>query len=89
MKVVVINKFVSKFVKYFTGIYLLKSGTIIFFMNGKFHNEKGPAIIYVLDSESQYYFNNIAYGYSFKFTNKKWKKKVKQIKREEELQIFK
>lgn len=65
--------------------------SIGYFVNGKLHNENGYAIIYD-DGIKAWYYKGKFYGWSKKFTNEYWKKRVEYIKyleREEELQIFK
>ena len=59
-----------------------------YYINGKLHRENGPAI----DCKSGYkewFYKNRYYGKNNSFTNKTWKKKVKELKYLESLEIFK
>ena len=63
--------------------------SIHFYKNGIYHREDGMAFINLYVNEKDWYYKGEHYGNNNDFTNKTWKKKVKQLKREEELKIFK
>ena len=70
---------------------VIASGTaIIFYRNGKIHNENFYAKNYMDGGKAWYYKGKYYFGSNFDiaFTNKTWKQKVKEFKREEELKIF-
>jgi hypothetical protein len=54
---------------------------------GKYHNENHAAWIWK-DGNKDWYYKDKYYGENNDFTNETWKKKVKELKREEKLQIF-
>lgn len=56
--------------------------------NGGLHNEKGPAFVFK-NGDKDWYYNGQKYGINNDFTNKTWKKKVQELKREESFKIFK
>lgn len=62
--------------------------TIYFVKNNKIHNSKFPAeyIIYNIDSYKYYLLYDLQY---YANSNKHWKKRIKQIKQENKLKIFK
>ena len=64
---------------------------IIFYKNGKFHNKNNASIIYhgIYYISRSWYYKGFYYGYDNDFTNSSWKKKVKQIKQELKMSIFK
>ena len=68
--------------------------TFCFFKNNKIHNSKFYAVIGIDLPNHQptvvyaYYYKNDFYGNDNNFTNKSWKKKVKQLKQEEKLKVF-
>ena len=62
--------------------------SIHFYKNGKYHREDGVARINLYINEKLWYYKGEYYGVTNDFTNKTWKKKVKQLKREEKFKIF-
>jgi hypothetical protein len=50
---------------------------VIFFENGKFHNNKNIAIINIYYEYKKFYFNGMFYGNEDDFTKKSWRKFVK------------
>ena len=76
----------------FTGIVIKKSEqAFMFYKRGKWHNENGPAFISFGNRYGSFWFNDNVYGNYFNNFNeiKSWKKKVKILKRQERLNIFK
>ena len=71
----------------FTGVVIDKM-YITFYKNSKIHNPYCAASIILFDFRKEWWFNNKCCGKRDDFTNKTWKKKVKELKREEELKIF-
>lgn len=67
--------------------HIFKDGEKSWYYNGERHNISGPAIEYS-DPYKEWHYKNCYYGNGTTFTNKSWKKFVKQLKREEELKIF-
>ena len=57
--------------KTFTGVVKDKEGTIVYYSNGKFHREDGPAII-GYDSSKGWYLNGKHYGWDDDCTNESW-----------------
>lgn len=59
--------------------------------NGEFHNKNNASIIYHGNcyTTRSWYYKGFYYGYDDVFTNSSWKKKVKQIKQELKMSIFK
>lgn len=87
MKVIKVISFLQKC--NFTAIVINTRQDIIFYKNGKCHNQYGPAHIYSNGEQQWYYKGDYCYyGSSNIFTNKSWKKRVKELKREERLEIF-
>lgn len=78
----------------FTGIVIQEGrNTLVFFKNGKWHNEKGLAFI-SCTRRGSFWFNNNRYGnYLESATDRKliksWKKKVKELNRQQKLKVFK
>ena len=70
-----------------TGVVINTSNLISFYKNGNLHKKDGCARIYT-DRFVDWYYKGKYYGGDNEFTNKSWKKKVKQLKREEKLKIF-
>lgn len=60
---------------------------IFFIKNNGYHNKNGPSLIY--ETYSLWYYKDRPYGSNNSFTIKTWKKKVKELKRQEQLKIFK
>ena len=84
-----------KFEKYtdipkdFTGVCkILMDYEIHHYKNGKVHREDGPAKIFI-DKSISWWLENKFYGTNTSFTTKTWKEFVENLKREEELNIFK
>lgn len=74
----------------FTGIIIDSDCDIIFYKNGNFHNENGPSNIYYnTNGDFLWYYKGAFLGSDYDFTIKSWKKKIKELKREERLGIFK
>lgn len=72
----------------FTGVCkVLTLNQIRHYQNGELHRDDGPAIEEE-DSYIQWFYKGYYYGYNNNFTNKTWKRKVKELKREEEFKIF-
>ena len=66
-----------------------KNGSKFWCINGLEHREDGPAVEYS-DGIKQWWYKDICYGHNYDdFTIESWKEKVEQLKREEELKIFK
>lgn len=87
MKVIKIKNFINNN-NYFKLITIDRDEDICFFKNGKKHREDGAAIIYY-GGYKRWHYNGKYYGESDYFIYKSWKKKVKELKREEKLKIFK
>lgn len=64
------------------------SGHKEWLINGFNHREDGPAVEYA-DGDKCWFYKDKIYGYDNDFTNETWKEKVKEMKRKEELEIFK
>jgi hypothetical protein len=64
-----------------------EDGSKIWCINGCEHREDGPAVEFV-NGNKHWYYKNKYYGANDDFTIKSWKKKVKELKREEKLKIF-
>ena len=72
--------------------------TINFCENIFFHREDGAARIFVnkysikpvtyVNMGRYFYYKNKSYGSNNSFTNSSWKRKVKELKREERLKLF-
>ena len=62
-------------------------GDKYWFINGLNHRENGPAVEYK-DGGKYWFYKGKNYGYDNDFTNKTWKEKVLELKREERLKIF-
>lgn len=76
--------------KDFTGVCqtIGNNKVIRYFLNGLCHREDGHATEY--DSGKKHWFyKGKYYGCNDEFTEETWKEKVEQLKREEELKIFK
>lgn len=74
----------------FTGIIIDSDRDIIFYKNGEFNNENGPSIIYYnTNGGCSWHYKGVFWGSDYDFTIKSWKKKIKELKREERLGIFK
>lgn len=71
-----------------TGIIAFNN-RIVFLKCGKRHRKDGPAIIYHDHFFIRWCYNGVFYGFDNEFINKTWKQKVKQLKLEEKLKIFK
>jgi hypothetical protein len=73
----------------FTGIIIDSDRDIVFYKNGKYHRENGPAInAYNTNGAFSWYYKGVFWGSDDDFTIKSWKKKVKELKRKERLNIF-
>lgn len=68
--------------------FVNKNGSKFWYIDGFKHREDGPAAEYS-NVQKDWYYKNKRYGVNFQFTVKSWKEKVEQLKREEELEIFK
>lgn len=66
----------------------LQDETKCWYINDICHREDGPSIEYV-DGSKAWFYKSVNYGIDDDFTIETWKEKVKQLKREEELKIFK
>ena len=64
------------------------NGDKFWYINDICHRENGPAKKYANGGKGWYYKGKY-YGKDNDFTVKTWKEKVKYLKREEELEIFK
>ena len=74
--------------KDFTGIcQILYMDEIIYYENGKIHNENGHALL-AIGNHKLWYYKGKCYGSDNDFTIETWKEKVEYLKREEELKIF-
>ena len=75
----------------FTGVIIDSDSDFCFYKNGKVHNENSWAQLICNPEEvsySYYFYKDECYGVNDDFTNKSWKKKVKELKYLEELKIF-
>ena len=70
-----------------SGVVISTSNLISFYKNKKLHKKDSCARIYEYRFVDWYY-KGAYFGGDDDFTNKTWKKKVKQLKREEKLKIF-
>ena len=70
-----------------TGIIVFDN-RIVFLKNGKRHRKYGPAIIFY-SLLIRWCYNGLFYGCDNDFTNETWKEKVKQLKRQDKLKVFK
>ena len=68
--------------------FIYKSGTKYWYINGKEHREDGPSTEYS-DGGKRWYYKDKYYGYDNDFTVETWIEKVIELKREEQLEIFK
>lgn len=88
MKVIPIHKVHSLKIKNAIVLNFVLSA-VCFYKNYKIHNSFVAAVVcYNEDYYKSFYYNGGYYGSDNDFINKTWKKKVKQLKREEELKIF-
>ena len=73
----------------FTGICkITDDNTIRYYKNGLRHREDGPAIEFS-DDNKDWCYKDKCYGNDNNFTNETWIEFVENLKREEELKIFK
>lgn len=91
MKVIITKNSISKYFtgisKYFTGICkTLIDNSIRYFKYGLQHREDGPAVEFP-NGDKYWYYKGKYYGCNF-YKLKTWKKKIKQLKRQEKLKIF-
>ena len=70
----------------FTGVVISDKSYIMFYKNGCIHNPYFPATIGLNFLYKEWWCNNSRYYENH--SNKSWKRKVKQLKREEKLNIF-
>lgn len=93
MKVIKIRRFSfdTEHLKSANYIVIASGTAIIFYRNGKIHNENFYAKIYMDGNKAWYYKGEYYFGSTFDiaFTNKTWKQTVKEFKRKERLEIFK
>jgi hypothetical protein len=91
MKVIHFNQplYTDMFYHNFKGVIIDMSRDICFFKNGRLHNENGPSVIYYKITSYDWFFKGNFYGADDNFTNKSWKRKIKELKRQERLTIFK
>ena len=87
MKSFKIRRFHLKDIKSYCKV-IIANDSIRYIKNGCYHRIGGPAIEYPYGSKSWYYKDKL-YGLDDDFTNKTWKEKIIELKREEELEIFK
>lgn len=95
MKVVKLKTYIFRSAN-FTGISILLDGTIRFYKNNKLHNKNGPAIIRFPNvktnvftrNKKEWYYQNRYFGSNHSFSNKSWKKYIKELRQEEKLRIF-
>lgn len=97
MKVICIEKY-SNMIYSFNNFKLIviSTGIIRFYKNSLLHNINGPAIIrfpnvhtnYMFRNKKEWYYNDKYLGSNQVFSNKSWKKYIKELKREERLKIF-
>jgi len=55
----------------FTGVVKDKRNTIVYYLNGKYHREDGPAIIFA-DGYKEWCLNGESYGWNDEYTNESW-----------------
>ena len=67
---------------------IYKSGTKYWYINNMRHREDGAAVEYANGSKDWYYKDRY-YGVNNDFTNETWIEFIENLKREEELKIFK
>ena len=53
-------------------------GNKVWYKNGKYHREDGPAIEYAT-GDKEWWLNNKYYGYNNDFTNESWKRFIKTL----------
>lgn len=98
MKVIAINKYQLNRLFYlnnFTFVLILFD-SIRFYKNNKLHNKNGPAIIrfpnvktnVLTRNKKEWYYQNRYFGSNHSFSNKSWKKYIKELRQEEKLRIF-
>ena len=89
MKLIIVSKnfFININNLHLCIIYYARDKTISFVNNSEFHRKDGPAIISPI--MILWYYKGKFYGGDDVFTNSSWKKKVKQIKQELKMSIFK
>lgn len=89
MKLIIVSKtfFININNLHLCIVYYLMDKTISFINNSEFHRKDGPAIVSPI--MILWYYKGKFYGGDDVFTNYSWKKKVKKLKREEKLRIFK
>jgi hypothetical protein len=76
---------------YFKFIGIDEYGYIFHIKNGQIHREDGPAYHDDKMIIKEFYYKDLHYIYSknfIQFTNSSWKKKVKELKRQDRLSIF-
>lgn len=91
MKVILVKNY-SRVKNNFTGIIIKKSDqSFVFYKRGKWHNENGPAFISFSNRYGCFWFNDNPYGNYFNNFNeiKSWKKKFKELNRQQKLKVFK
>lgn len=67
---------------------IFQDGPKCWYINDVCHREDGPSIEHV-DGSKAWYYKGSYYGVNNDFTNETWIELIKNLKREEELQIFK
>ena len=60
----------------FTGVVKDKENTIVYYLNGQYHREDGPAIEFAGGSK-EWWLNGKHHGYNDDYTNKSWIRFVK------------
>ena len=72
----------------FTGICKFYDESVRHFKERYYHREDGPAIEFK-SGDKYWYYKNKMYGINNDFTNESWIEFAENLKRQEELQIFK
>ena len=82
------KKLTNAIIVYYSTLDYYRITSIHFYKNGIRHRKDGATPIYLYINEKLWHYKDKCCGENDDFTNKTWNKKVKQLKREEELKIF-
>ena len=85
MKIIKLKKVVEPWNRFKSIIIIFVDCEIYILKDGNYHNEIGPAII--CKGIKRFFYKGYFYGHN-DFTIKSWKRKVKELKRQERLEIF-
>ena len=70
------NSFSFEGIKTFTGVVKDEDNHVIYYLNGEYHREDGPAVEWA-DDDKSWWLNDKHYGYDDDFTNESWIRFVK------------